>query len=97
MGSSGDNRVKIIPFCVPIPSTASFIAAAAAGANNTVNNDDSKAGIVGTITLRGLSAVVWFGWGDIVAGEAGCCEVNNNNTAYVGNGKLLSSNYMQLS
>ena len=91
MGSSGDKGVKIIPFCVPVPTSASFIAAASADRAE----NDSKIGIVGTITLRGKSAVVWFGWGEIEAGEAGCCE-GDNDTTYVGNGKLLSLMYIIL-
>ena len=50
-----DGDVRVIPFCVPLPSPG----AAAAGG--------PAEGVVGTITLRGPSAVVWFGWGAVEA------------------------------
>mmetsp|Transcript_20084 Transcript_20084/g.41470 ORF Transcript_20084/g.41470 Transcript_20084/m.41470 type:complete len:212 (+) Transcript_20084:94-729(+) len=58
-----DDNVQIIPFCVPLPlhsSPSSPIDASASG-------EISSFGVVGTITIRGHSAVVWFGWGTIEA------------------------------
>mmetsp|Transcript_17918 Transcript_17918/g.32398 ORF Transcript_17918/g.32398 Transcript_17918/m.32398 type:complete len:208 (+) Transcript_17918:6491-7114(+) len=83
-----DNNVKIIPFCVPLPSSSSFTTGEAAPSHNV----DSGFGIVGTITLRGQSAVVWFGWGAIeAAGEEGGSSVakreTNNGVVSVGSGK----------
>ena len=43
-----ENSVKVIPFCVTLPPILS---------------PDPSLGVVGTVTLRGKSAVVWFGWG----------------------------------
>jgi hypothetical protein len=53
-----DDDVRIIPFCVPLD---------AADDDNIVGSSSASSsfGIVGTITLRGRSAVVWFGWGGI--------------------------------
>ncbi len=54
-----DDDVRIIPFCVPLD---------AANDNNIVGGSSSTSlsfGIVGTVTLRGRSAVGWFGWGGI--------------------------------
>jgi len=50
-----------------------------------LSNRDS--GVVGTITLRGQSAIVWFGWGDIEAGEATSAVKEVNGVLSVGNGK----------
>ena len=54
-----DNDVRIIPLCVPLD---------AADDNNIAGGSSSTSSlfrIVGTVTLRGRSAVVWFGWGGI--------------------------------
>jgi hypothetical protein len=54
-----DDDVRIIPFCVPLD---------AADDNNIVGGSSSTSSsfrIVGTVTLRGRSAVVWFGLGGI--------------------------------
>ena len=85
MASNDDNNnsVKIIPFCISLPSSSSLVVAAV---------DDSATsgfGIVGTITLRGQSAVVWFGWGAIEPGEAECCIDESKGISYAGNGALI--------
>lgn len=62
-----DDNVQIIPFCLPLPlhsSPSSPIDASASG-------EISSFGVVGTITIRGHSAVVWFGWGTIEACDDG--------------------------
>ena len=54
-----DDDVRIIPLCVPLD---------AADDNNIAGGSSSTSSsfrIVGTVTLRGRSAVVWFGWGGI--------------------------------
>ncbi len=54
-----DDDVRIIPLCVPLD---------AADNNNIAGGSSSTSSsfrIVGTVTLRGRSAVVWFGWGSI--------------------------------
>ena len=70
-------NVKIIPFCVPLPSASSLV------------GDDANvdSGIVGTITLRGQSAVIWFGYGSIEEGK-GSSIVNEGEDGLVsvGNG-----------
>ncbi len=65
-----DKDVRIIPSCVPLD---------AADDNNIVGRSSSTSSsfrIVGTITLRGRSAVVWFGWGGI---EKTTCDGDNYN------------------
>lgn len=70
-----DDDVKIIPFCVPFSS---------------IDDVDSAFGIVGTITLRGRSAVVWFGWGAIEpaieGGDVGIA-MDAEGVVSVGNGR----------
>jgi hypothetical protein len=54
-----DEDVRIIPFCIPLD---------ASDYDNIVGGSSSAPssfGIVGIVTLRGRSAVVWFGWGGI--------------------------------
>ena len=54
-----DDDVRIIPLCDPLD---------AADDNNIAGGSSSTSSsfrIVGTVTLRGRSAVVWFGWGGI--------------------------------
>ena len=54
-----NDDVRIIPLCVPLD---------AADDNNIAGGSSSTSSsfrIVGTVTLRGRSAVVWFGWGGI--------------------------------
>ena len=54
-----DDDVRIIPLCVPLD---------AANDNNIAEGSSSTSSsfrIVGTVTLRGRSTVVWFGWGGI--------------------------------
>jgi hypothetical protein len=54
-----DDDVRIIPLCVPLD----------AADNNNIEGASSSTSslfrIIGTVTLRGRSAVVWFGWGGI--------------------------------
>lgn len=72
------SNVKIIPFCVPLPSSSSLSDpnnANSAGSTAT----DSGFGIVGTITLRGQSAVVWFGWGAIDSIKEDDINVDDDN------------------
>ena len=82
-----NNSVKIIPFCVSLPSSSSLVAAAVDD-SATPSIDSSGFGIVGTITLRGQSAVIWFGWGAIEPGEAECCIDESKGISYAGNGAL---------
>lgn len=98
MAAAVDDNVKIIPFCVPLPSSSSFLSADHADASPSSSSNSSAAvdsgfGIVGTITLRGRSAVVWFGWGEIetVGSEeerdiVAKCE---DGSSSVGNGEIL--------
>ena len=87
---SGDN-VKIIPFCIPLPSASSLIASAIGEEEDTNDNAASSSyGIVGTITLRGKSAVVWFGWGDIEPGDSNDAVTEKDGVVSVGNGAYLS-------
>ncbi len=70
-------NVKIIPFCIPLPSSSSFRSPDHVDTSSSPSStEETGFGIVGTITLRGRSAVVWFGWGEIEAvgggGEEQC-------------------------
>eukprot|EP00985_Skeletonema_marinoi_P004082 scaffold1801_cov96-Skeletonema_marinoi.AAC.4 len=52
--------------------------------------ESSGVGVVGTITLRGQSAIVWFGWGDVERREEEDCDNNirsDNSTVAVGTGR----------
>mmetsp|Transcript_59448 Transcript_59448/g.126390 ORF Transcript_59448/g.126390 Transcript_59448/m.126390 type:complete len:221 (+) Transcript_59448:48-710(+) len=83
---SACGSVKIIPFCAVLPSSSSFLdedVVAPAPSRHV----DSGFGIVGTITLRGRSAVVWFGWGSIEADDGGSVVNECNGLVSVGNGK----------
>lgn len=81
--------VRIIPFCVPLSSSSPF------GVDGAFTSPppaaDSGFGVVGTITLRGRSAVVWFGWGSIeeenVGGATDAGETGE--TSHVGNGAYV--------
>ena len=84
MESARDNGVKIIPFCVPLTTSSSFEADDAVV--HAQSHVDSGFGIVGTITLRGRSAVVWFGWGAIEAGEGEAVVNETDGLISVGNG-----------
>ena len=87
-----DNNVKIIPFCIPLPSASSLIASAVGEEEDTNDNAASSYGIVGTITLRGKSAVVWFGWGDIEPGDSSdIVTEKEDGVVSVGNGTYISS------
>lgn len=92
-----DSNVKIIQFCVPLPSSFSFLPtdyAHSSSSTSSCRTVDSGFGIVGTITLRGRSAVVWFGWGAIEAvagsGEEECdiVEGDSSDILSVGNGAV---------
>eukprot|EP00574_Skeletonema_japonicum_P008223 CAMPEP_0201714446 /NCGR_PEP_ID=MMETSP0593-20130828/931_1 /ASSEMBLY_ACC=CAM_ASM_000672 /TAXON_ID=267983 /ORGANISM="Skeletonema japonicum, Strain CCMP2506" /LENGTH=174 /DNA_ID=CAMNT_0048203729 /DNA_START=56 /DNA_END=580 /DNA_ORIENTATION=+ len=52
--------------------------------------ESSGVGVVGTVTLRGQSAIVWFGWGSVERREESCDDTNNgndNSTVTVGTGR----------
>jgi hypothetical protein len=89
-----DDNVKILPFCVPLPSSSSFLSPDHVDASSPSSTVET--GIVGTITLRGRSAVVWLGWGAIEAvgggGEEQCGIAVKlaNDTLSVGNGAVIS-------
>lgn len=94
MGAVAGN-VKIIPFCVPLPSSLTFLPTDHAHSSSSTSSSrtvDSGFGIVGTITLRGRSAVVWFGWGAIEAvagsGEDERDIVVEESNNIVGNGAV---------
>ena len=89
MASNYDNNnsVKIIPFCISLPSSSSLVVSTVD--DSELSSVDSGFGIVGTITLRGQSAVVWFGWGAIEPGEAECCIDERKGISYAGNGALI--------
>lgn len=89
MAPLSDNNVKIIPFCIPLPSASSLIASAIGEEEDTNDNAASSFGIVGTITLRGKSAVVWFGWGDIEPGGSNDIIAEKGGVVSVGNGTYL--------
>jgi len=91
MAPISDNNVKIIPFCIPLPSASSLIASAVGEEEDTNDNATSSYGIVGTITLRGKSAVVWFGWGDIEPGNSIDVVTEKDGVFSVGNGTYISS------
>ena len=56
----------------------------------------SSYGIVGTITLRGKSAVVWFGWGDIEpGGSSDIVTEKEDGVVSVGNGAYISSTFFK--
>ena len=90
MASNYDNNksVKIILFCISLPSSSSLVVVAVDD-SATLSSVDSGFGIVGTITLRGQSAVVWFGWGATEPGEAECCIDESKGISYAGNGALI--------
>ena len=73
------NNIQIIPFCAPLPS----------------QSPGECFGVVGTITLRGQSAVVWLGWGDIEAcedeSEQQSEERNVDEVVRIGSGEYLLS------
>ena len=91
-----DDNVKIIPFCVPLPSSSPFLSPDHIGASSSPSSTvETEFGIVGTITLRGRSAVVWLGWGALEAvggGEEQCAIAVKlaNDTISVGNGAVIS-------
>ncbi|KAL3759636.1 hypothetical protein ACHAWU_009783 [Discostella pseudostelligera] len=95
MAAVADDNVKIIPFCAPLPSSSSLLTADHADESLTSSSNggsvNSGFGIVGTITLRGRSAVVWFGWGEIESvgseEERDFVVKDNNGVSSVGNGK----------
>lgn len=100
MGAVNDDYVKVIPFCVPLPSSSSFLPTVLAESNSSNIGNGSPGetgfGIVGTITLRGRSAVVWFGWGEIetvvVDGGDDECDFlakDANGISSVGNGEVI--------
>ncbi|KAL7549890.1 hypothetical protein ACHAWF_013140 [Thalassiosira exigua] len=78
-----DSNVKVIPFCVPLPSSSSL----EAGDQQAAVDPDF--GVVGTVTLRGPSAVVWFGWGALEEGEGSDAAVaeDEHGRVSVGTGK----------
>eukprot|EP00573_Skeletonema_grethae_P001880 CAMPEP_0201686782 /NCGR_PEP_ID=MMETSP0578-20130828/1099_1 /ASSEMBLY_ACC=CAM_ASM_000663 /TAXON_ID=267565 /ORGANISM="Skeletonema grethea, Strain CCMP 1804" /LENGTH=175 /DNA_ID=CAMNT_0048170879 /DNA_START=16 /DNA_END=543 /DNA_ORIENTATION=- len=53
--------------------------------------ESSGVGVVGTITLRGQSAIVWFGWGAVERRVEEICDDSNNgsdsSTVTVGTGR----------
>ena len=87
MAPTSDDNVNIISFCIPLPSAASLIASAIGEEDTNDNAASSSYGIVGTITLRGKSAVVWFGWGDIEPGNSSDIVTEKDGIVSVGNGK----------
>ena len=99
MGAVNDDYVKVIPFCVPLPSSSSFLPTVLAETNSSNIGNGSPVetgfGIVGTITLRSRSAVVWFGWGEIetvVDGGDDECDFlakDANGISSVGNGEVI--------
>lgn len=101
MGAVNDDYVKVIPFCVPLPSSSSLFLPTVLAETNSSNIGNGSPvetgfGIVGTITLRGRSAVVWFGWGEIetvvVDGGDDECDFlvkEANCISSVGNGKVI--------
>ena len=97
MAAVADDNVKIIPFCAPLPSSSSLLTADHADESLTSSSNggsvNSGFGIVGTITLRGRSAVVWFGWGEIESvgseEERDFVVKDNNGVSSVGNGEIL--------
>jgi len=93
MAPLSDDNVKIIPFCIPLPSAASLIATAIGEEEDTNDNAASSYGIVGTITLRGKSAVVWFGWGDIEAGDSNDAVAEKDGVVSIGNGTFVDCTY----
>jgi len=93
MAPLSDNNVKIIPFCIPLPSASSLIASAIGEEEDTNDNATTSYGIVGTITLRGKSAVVWFGWGDIEPGDSIDVVTEKDGVVSVGNGTCVDCTY----
>ena len=89
MAPLSNNNVKIIPFCIPLPSASSLIATAMGEEEDTNDNAAASYGIVGTITLRGKSAIVWFGWGDIESGDSNDIVTEKDGVVSVGNGTYL--------
>ncbi|KAL3797844.1 hypothetical protein HJC23_006882 [Cyclotella cryptica] len=80
--SATSDHVQIIPFCAPLPSQN----------GNASPSSDETFGVVGTITLRGPSAVVWFGWGDIESAddeEPTAKQRDLDECVSVGNGELM--------
>ena len=69
-----DDGVRIIPFCVPLDADAADDNNIAGGSSST----SLSFRIIGTVTLCGQSAVVWFGWGGI---EKTTCDGDNYDDA----------------
>jgi hypothetical protein len=67
--------IRMIPFCVPLTPSGS--------------GESSGAGVVGTITLRGQSAIVWFGWGAVEQREeeGGDDNITSDSTVATGTGR----------
>jgi hypothetical protein len=67
--------IQIIPFCVPLTQRSS-------------SGESSGVGVVGTITLRGHSAIVWFGWGAVEQTEEnGDDIIESHGTIAIGTGR----------
>jgi len=84
------DHVHIIPFCAHLPSQN----------GNASQSSDETFGVVGTITLRGQSAVVWFGWGDIeitTDEEPLTKERCADELASVGSGELVMTDIFSIS
>ncbi len=72
--SSLTNLVKVIPFCVAIPKTIELddisLSTINQNTHDIIGMEQNPKGIVGTITvLNNQTAIVWFGWGDLILTE----------------------------
>ena len=73
--------IRIIPFCVPLTPRGGAGGSSSLPADRSSGGESNGVGVVGTITLRGQSAIVWFGWGTVERREDGGNEGDNNGSS----------------
>ena len=80
------DTIQVIPFCVPLTRRGADDAGGGSGAVISSGEESSGVGVVGTITLRGQSAIVWFGWGTVERKDNDKSD-NNSRISSVGTGR----------
>jgi hypothetical protein len=80
------DTIQVMPFCVPLTRRGAD-AAGGGGLGAEISSGESNCvGVVGTITLRGQSAIVWFGWGTVERKDNDKSD-NNSSISSVGTGR----------
>jgi hypothetical protein len=81
------DTIQVIPFCVPLTRRGAD-AAGGGGLGAEISSGESNGvGVVGTITLRGQSAIVWFGWGTVERKDNDKSDNNGRISSSVGTGR----------